>query len=221
VVVLRSGRRTVVLNTGMPADFGAFNSFVQTWHNSCRIYRDEQESTEAVLAGAGVDPASVEVVILTPLTIYTTGNLRLFPKAKFAMSRRGWVAFWAPEPHEPRLPLEIAMPRESRFYLADEAFDRIQLLSDEETICPGIGCFWTGGHHVSSMAITVDTAKGKVILADCFFTYDNLEKNVPIGWAENLHEIYAAYARVRKEADIAVPLYDPEALRRFPGGKVA
>jgi hypothetical protein len=71
------------------------------------------------------------------------------------------------------------------------------------------------------MAIAIDTGKGKVILGDCFFTYDNLEKNIPIGWAENHQEIYAAYARIREEADITVPLYDPEVLRRFPGGVIA
>jgi hypothetical protein len=71
------------------------------------------------------------------------------------------------------------------------------------------------------MAISVETAKGTVVLGDCFFTYDNLEKNIPIGWAENHREIYAAYARVRDEADIAVPLYDPEVLKRYPNGVIA
>ena len=60
-----------------------------------------------------------------------------------------------------------------------------------------------------------------MILGDCFFTYDNLERNVPIGWAENVHEIYSAYDRVRREADIAIPLYDPDVLRRFPEGLIA
>ena len=71
------------------------------------------------------------------------------------------------------------------------------------------------------MAVRVASEKGTVIIGDCFFTYDNLEKNIPIGWHENLREIYTAYARIRAEADIAVPLYDPEVLKRFPGGIIA
>ncbi len=31
----------------------------------------------------------------------------------------------------------------------------------------------------------------------------------------------AAYERLRRDADIVIPLYDPEVLKRFPGGKVA
>jgi glyoxylase-like metal-dependent hydrolase (beta-lactamase superfamily II) len=221
LVILQSPSRAIVINTGLPPDFSVFDTFVKAWHPSCRIYREPDETPEAILKRAGVNPADVGLVVLTPLTIYTTGNVALFPNAKFAMARKGWIDFWAPAAHAPRLPKNIAMPAASRRYLADEAFDRWMLLDDEDEIAPGIECFWTGGHHASSMAIVVSTGKGKVILADCCFTYDNLEKNIPIGWFENLHEIYAAYDRIRRAADIVVPLYDPEVLQRFPGGVVA
>jgi glyoxylase-like metal-dependent hydrolase (beta-lactamase superfamily II) len=221
VVVLRKGERTILINTGLPDDIEPFDAFVRDWHSDCRISRSEDERTAVALAHVGVDPAQVERVILTPLTIYTTGQLRLFPKARFAVSRTGWIDFWAPAPHAPRLPSDIAIARESRIYLAGEALDRIDLLEDEAAVEPGIEVFRTGGHHASSMAVKVTTDKGPVILGDCFFTYDNLEKNIPIGWHENLHEIYTAYARVRREAAIAVPLYDPEVLRRYPGGRIA
>ncbi|HKC89129.1 MAG TPA: hypothetical protein VKG02_24305 [Blastocatellia bacterium] len=221
VVALRSPRRTVLINTGMPEDFSAFDNFVKEWHPECRLFRAPEETTPQILARAGIDPAGVKTVILTPLTIYTTGNVSLFSNARFAVSRVGWVDFWAPEPHAPRLPKNIAAPAESRRYFADEAFDRMQLLDKEDVICPGVTCFYTGGHHLSSMAVSVQTERGKVILGDCFFTYDNLEKNIPIGWAENLHEINVAYDRVRRSADIAVPLYDPQVFQRYPGGKIA
>lgn len=221
VVALRSARRTVIINTGMPDDFSAFESFVKEWHPECKLFRAPEETTPEILSRAGIDPDDVETVILTPLTIYTTGNVALFGNARFAISRVGWIDFWAPEPHAPRLPKYIAAPRESRRYFADEAFDRVQLLDKEDVICPGITCFYTGGHHLSSMAVAVNTARGKVIFGDCFFTYDNLEKNIPIGWAENLREINVAYDRVRRSADIAVPLYDPQVFQRFPGGRIA
>jgi glyoxylase-like metal-dependent hydrolase (beta-lactamase superfamily II) len=221
IVLIQNERRRILVNTGMPADFSEFESFVKSWHPACRLYRDESERPEEILAGAGLTAADIDLVLITPLTVYTTGNLRLFPRAEIALNRRGWVDFWAPRRHGPRLPLDIAMCRNTRIYLADAGLSRVRLLDDEEQICPGVRCFHTGGHHESSMAIAVETKKGTVILGDCFFTYDNLEKNVPIGWAENLNEIYAAYARVRAEADIAVPLYDPEVLKRFPGGIIA
>lgn len=221
LVLIRNSRHTILVNTGMPDDYSEFEKFVNSWHPSCRLFRDENEKPKAALARAGMTPEQVSTIILTPITIYTAGNVKLFPKAQFAVSRKGWIDFWAPGKHAPRLPSDIAMPRESREYLAGEAFGRMRLLEDEDEICPGVRCFWTGGHHTSSMAVCVETLKGTVILGDCFFTYDNLERNVPIGWAENLHEIYAAYDRIRNEASIAVPLYDPLVLERFPGGKIA
>lgn len=219
--VLRNEKRIVLVNTGLPDDLVVFERFVQAWHPSCRIMRHDSERTANGLAREGIDPKQVETVILTPLTIYTTGQLRLFPNARFAISRKGWVDFWAPDRYAPKLPADIAIDRENRTYLAGEAFERVCLLDDEDSVCPGVDVFWTGGHHASSMAIRIATAKGAVVMGDCFFTYDNLEKNIPIGWAENLHEIYAAYDRVRREADIAVPLYDPAVLERFPGGRIA
>lgn len=221
LVLIRNSRHTILINTGMPEDYSGFQKFVQSWHPACRLCRTEEEKPGAALARAGVGLEGVGTVVITPITIYTTGNLKLFANARFALNRRGWIDFWAPEPHAPRLPPDIAMPRESREYLAGAAFDRIHLLEDEDTICPGVRCFRTGGHHMSSMAVCVETSKGTVILGDCFFTYENIERNVPIGWAENLREIYAAYDRVRREADIVIPLYDPEVLKRFPDGKVA
>jgi len=221
LVVIRNSQRVIVVNTGMPEDYSVFDNFVKSWHPSCRIFREPDELPRTALDRAGISPAEVSTVVITPITIYTTGNLKLFPQAAFAFNRKGWTDFWAPAKHSPKLPPDIAMPRESREYLAGEAFGRIQLLENEDEVCPGIRCFWTGGHHVSSMALSVATAKGTVLTGDCFFTYDNLERNVPIGWAENLQEIYAAYDRIRKEADIALPLYDPLVMERFPDGKIA
>lgn len=221
VVLIQSGTRTILINTGMPEDFSAFDQFVRNWHPSCRIHREVNERTPALLTAAGVSPDQVDLVVITPITFYTTGNLSMFPNARFVFNRRGWVDFWAPEEHAPKLPRDIAIPCQSRIWLAAEGLDRVDLLNDEDVICPGIRCFRTGGHHMSSVAICVSTAKGRVILGDCFFTYDNLEKTIPIGWHENLHEIYSAYARIRAEADIAVPLYDPKVLERYPGGVIA
>lgn len=71
------------------------------------------------------------------------------------------------------------------------------------------------------MAYLIETAAGRVAVTDCCFKYGNIERMHPLGIMESLPECMAAYARIRKEADIVIPLYDPEVLRRFPNGKVA
>jgi hypothetical protein len=58
-------------------------------------------------------------------------------------------------------------------------------------------------------------------ISDSFFVRENVEQNVPIGINENMDEAIAAYARVRKTADLIVPLYDPANLERYGNGRVA
>src|SRR5437660_8000865 len=79
VVLIQSDTRTILINTGMPEDFSAFDQFVRKWQPSCRVYRDPNESTPALLRAAGVFPEQVDTVIITPITVYTTGNLSIFP----------------------------------------------------------------------------------------------------------------------------------------------
>ncbi len=43
----------------------------------------------------------------------------------------------------------------------------------------------------------------------------------PLGIMESLPECLAACQRTWEEADVVIPLYDPEVLKRFPDGKVA
>src|SRR5260370_22807406 len=66
LVLIRNSERTILINTGMPDDFGAFESFIKAWHPRCRLFREESEKPAAALASAGVKPEQVETVILTP-----------------------------------------------------------------------------------------------------------------------------------------------------------
>ena len=112
IVILRNERRTILINTGLPDDISMFEQFVQAWHPACHVYCTDEERSLCALARASVDTAQLETVILTPLTVYTTGQLKLFPNARFGISRTGWIDFWAPQPHAPRLPPDIAIARE-------------------------------------------------------------------------------------------------------------
>ncbi len=106
-------------------------------------------------------------------------------------------------------------------YVMNEAFERIVLLDDEEQeVLPGIRSFFTGGHHRSSMAYIIETELGHVIVSDCFFKYDNIERRIPLGINESMEETLRSYDRIRKEASIVLPLYDPELFERHHGGKI-
>jgi glyoxylase-like metal-dependent hydrolase (beta-lactamase superfamily II) len=94
-------------------------------------------------------------------------------------------------------------------YLEIAAPEKLRLLEDEEEVLPGIRAFWTGCHHRSSMAYSINTLSGNIIISDCFFKYRNIEEKIPLGIMESLEECMRAYDRIRTEGKFLLPLYDP------------
>ncbi|MEO2046060.1 MAG: hypothetical protein ABGX16_05745 [Pirellulales bacterium] len=223
MLVLHGNGKTIVVNTGPPRELADMNKL---WvegvgHQRGAMRVTDQERPWNALPNVGVDPAQVDYVLVTPFQAYTTANLDLFPNATFCLSRKGWVDF-----HAPKHPVTQVTRRQSftdriLTYLSTKAWDRMRLLNDEEEITPGIRTFWVGAHHRSSIAISIDTAKGSVVYSDCCFKYANIEEDRLLGITESLEETREAYSRMRKEADIFIPGYDPEVLQRYPGGLIA
>ncbi|QJD82105.1 hypothetical protein [Cohnella herbarum] len=222
MVLIRGQGKTILINSGPPADYKKLSDFwVENVHANHALQVSEDEQPLRALERYGVKPEDVDYVLVTPLTTYATGNLNLFPNAKIVLGRKGWVDFLAPEPYVHRLPKHIYMADPIFDYVMNEAFGRIVLLEDEDSeVLPGIASFFTGSHHRSSMAYVVDTDQGKVIISDCYFKYRNIEQNIPLGINESMEETLRSYDKIRKIGGIVLPLYDPEAFVRHPGGKV-
>lgn len=76
-----------------------------------------------------------------------------------------------------------------------------------------------GGHTPGSLAVLVDTKRGRVCLAgDNLFTYENIEKGIPIGLYHNLDEVLRFMQQVSKLADIIIPGHDPKIYDKYPDG---
>jgi len=222
VVVIRGLGKTLIVNPGLPDDLSEMNRvWTELCGERCRVRRTEDERTEAVLESHGIVPANVDFVLLTPFKLYAIGNLDLFPRATVCLSQRGWT--------EQYLARRYPLPEPDLLAVPDPIFDRLQqgapnpmrLLRDEDEILPGIRAFHVGVRDHSSMAYVVNTARGAVIMSDCCFKYENIEQPQPTGLAESLEDCLRAYARIRNEAEIVVPLYDPALLERFPDGRIA
>lgn len=220
VILIRGGGKTILINTGAPKDLTALNEkWTQFIGPEGKMERTAEEDIETALRLRGVAPEGVDYALLTPLQAYATANIPLFTNATICLSRRGWKEDY----HEPVFPLhvepEFRIPAAVMDYLKkNEA--KLRLIDDGEEIVPGISAKWVGTHHRSSMAYCIDTAKGKVVVSDCFFKYGNLEELQPLGIQESMEECFAAYEWIRQTAAIAIPLYDPEVLKRYPEGKV-
>lgn len=221
VVLLQGGGHTVLVNSGAPEDLSPIS---EVWTNllgdRAAYRRAPEQGIVAQLAEAGVRPAEVTHLVLTPLQLYTTGGVPLFDNAQICLSRRGWVHFHTTHqhPHDNRW---TSISRDVLVHLVTEAWDRVRLLADEDEIVPGVRTWFAGHHHRASIAVEADTTAGTVVASDAFFYYENVEDDVPLGISEDMYEGLACFARTRRVADHILPLYDPKVFQRYPGGLVA
>jgi glyoxylase-like metal-dependent hydrolase (beta-lactamase superfamily II) len=115
----------------------------------------------------------------------------------------------------------LRIPPEVNDYLQNDGWEKVRLLEDEAEVLPGIRAFWTGVHHRSSIAVSIETAKGTALITDCFFKYGNLEQGHYLGVMESMMEADAAWKRIRREGKLIASVYDPEVFQRYPGGVLA
>ncbi len=171
------------------------------------------------LALLGVDPAGVEDVILTHMHYDHVGNFHKFPKARFHLQE--------PEMH-------YAVGRHMRHKQLSKSFEpddvcgivrlnfdgRVQYYNGPGEVAPGIGLVPTGGHSVGLQFVTVNTARGKVVLAsDVTHFYENFETYRPFTTAFHIGEMLDAFDTLRAHAPThahIVPGHDPEVMRRYP-----
>lgn len=213
VVALVNGGTVEDLSRHTEGDHGFFGE-------GARMTRRDGEFVVDQLARLGLAPEDVTHLLITPLTLYAAGNLRLYPNAEIAISKTGWLHFSVTKdhPHEERASM---LPDELIAHLVTDAWPRLRLLEDEDEVVPGLRTWWTGGHHRSTLCVDVDTAEGLVSITDVVFVHGNLDRDRPIGICSNIEEWLAAAARLRASGATVLPLFDPGNFARFPGGVVS
>jgi len=221
VALIRGDGVTALVNTGPAADLGPMNEkWTQVLGPRAVLRREPGEYIVDALAAHGVTPAEVTHVLLTPLQLYTVSNVPLFGNAQICLTERGWQHFHRTHrhPHDDRA---TSIPDDILVHLVTEAWPRVRLLADEDTVAPGLRTWFSGGHHRASMVVEVDTASGPAAISDTYFLLDNVTSDRPIGISESMAECLATYDRVRRTAAHVLPLYDPANFDRYPDGRVA
>jgi hypothetical protein len=221
VVLVQGEGIHAIVNTGPPVDLDALNRGWAAFAGPrCRMIREAGETPQEILASVGLTPADITHVLLTPLQLYATANVMLFPNAQICMLRRGWIEDVMARKPWLHVPRPLCIDDDTLRYLIFDAQDRLRLLDDEDEVCPGIHASWVGTHHRSSALYTFETSRGRVGVSDCAFKYGNLNGH-PLGIGESLEEGYRAYRCIQREVQHFIPLYDPEVLHRYPGGVIA
>jgi len=201
--VLRNGRESIVVDTGFHPDVGERRG------RTCLCPPAD------ALRRIGVEPESVETVILTHLHYDHTGNVDAFPAAELAVQRRE-LEFWtSPEAKEPRHAAAVEPAEIERIAAAG-----VRLLDGDGEIAPGIDAICVGGHSPGQTVLLVDGKDGPVVLAsDAIHYYEELELERPFEVFHDLNAMVEGYRTLRRLAELPgaalVPGHDPEVMRRF------
>lgn len=207
VWVARNADRAVVIDIGFTAE--------SVGKRGRTLERCPIES----LALLGVDPATVEDVILTHLHYDHVGNFDKFPHARFHLQE--------PEIH-------YAVGRYMRHRQLAKSFEpddvcgivrlnfdgRVVYHNGAADVLPGISVVPTGGHSAGLQFVKVNTRRGVVVLAsDVTHFYENMETYRPFTVALHVGEMLQAFDTLCVHAaspSLIVPGHDPLVMRRYP-----
>jgi len=213
VWLLEGTSKRILIDTGL-GDLDEITAMTKRYGVATYATRSRDQDLVAGLAGHGLRPADVEVVVLTHVHFDHVGNNELFPNATFIVQRSE-----VPQGFAPARYCQFSYPEYA--YKLTSLTDRIQVIDGDFQIEPGVRLLNIGGHTPGTMAVVIDTDQGRVALAgDLMYNYRNLELNWPTGAFWDLQALMNGYERLRLEADIIVPGHDWEFLTHFPSGTI-
>jgi glyoxylase-like metal-dependent hydrolase (beta-lactamase superfamily II) len=212
VWAVRGEGRTIVLDIGFDEESARARG--RTWI----------ASPLDLLRGIGVEPETVEDVVISHMHWDHAGNFAGFPRARFHLqeAEMGYCTGRC-MCHEPlRRPFDVEHVTQAvRHVFAERvAFHRGPERGDESEIAPGITLHLVGGHSGGLQVMRVPTARGWVVLAsDAAHFWANIRKRNPFPLLHNLEAMLEGWVTCERLADgpdHIIPGHDPLVLARFP-----
>ena len=149
------------------------------------------------LALVDIDANTVTDVIITHMHYDHAGNLELFPNARFHLQDAemefvtGRAMTHAAMRHSFRLDDVLEM-------VTLVYGDRVVFHAGDEDIAPGIAVHHVPGHTRGLQSVSVNTARGRVVLAsDAAHYYESIEQSRRFGTVENVVEMLEGYRKVQ------------------------
>jgi glyoxylase-like metal-dependent hydrolase (beta-lactamase superfamily II) len=166
----------------------------------------------------GVDPEAVEDVILTHLHYDHVGNFARFPKARFHLQEPELAYATGRYMQYPGLnhPYEV---EDVCGVLRLNYAGRVVFHNGMVELFPGLRLHFAGGHSAGLQFVTVETARGPVVIAsDAAHYYDNLDEGRPFTIAFHVGMMHETFDKLRAAAPRShiVPGHDPKVMALYP-----
>jgi glyoxylase-like metal-dependent hydrolase (beta-lactamase superfamily II) len=199
--------RTFVLDTGFDPEVARRRGRITT--------RPIEQGLKAI----GVEPGSVQDVIVSHMHYDHAGNLGAFPNARFHIqdAEMAYCTGRCMCHGIMRMPFE-AQDVASMVHKVFEG--RVQFHEGTAELAPGITLHKLGGHTKGLQVVRVKTERGWVVLAsDAAHLYANLDRNHPFPVLADVGDYLEGLNTVRKLAsslDHIIPGHDPQVLTDYP-----
>ncbi len=204
--------RTVVVDCGFDAEVAG--------RRGRSLLRDPVDSLRLI----GIEPDTVEDVVLTHLHYDHVGNLDRFPKARFHMQEPDIHFAVGRHMRHAHLRAPFELDDVVRIVRLNYA-GRVAMHTGPVALHPGIMLHPAPGHSPGLQFVQVETARGQVVLAsDVSHFYENIETDQPFTIAVDVPAMLDSFGRVRAAATSAahvIPGHDPLVMERYPAASPA
>ena len=209
----RSPRRTVLIDTGLSREYAerAGRTFLR-----CPI-----ESWKLL----GVDPASIQDVLITHMHSDHIGNVGKLPNATFHLQDAEMA--YATGRYAGHSCCATPFDQDAVVQLLRLNFaGRVRFHNGSEAVDPGISLHLVGGHTAGLQIVRIWTRSGWLVLAsDASHFFENIETGRPFHLSYDVGQMLDAFTTLRTLASaprLIVPGHDPSVMERYPsvGGEL-
>ena len=207
VWAITNENRTIVLDTGFDEAMAKQRG------------RTHLRSPGEGLVMIGIDPASVEDVIISHMHYDHSGNESLFPKARYHVQDSEMA--YCTGRHMCHPAINHAFSAEDVVAMVRRIFaGRVRFHDGADELAPGITLHRVGGHTMGLQVTRVWTKRGWVVLAsDASHFYANMEQGRPFPIVHDMGEVLEGYRtayRLADSPDHVIPGHDPLVMDRYP-----